>query len=43
VSLVSIVIYGGSGVGTRWMLWSEDVGPKVVDLLFFPDFVNKMW
>ena len=24
------------------MLWSEDVGPEVVDLALVPDFVNKM-
>jgi hypothetical protein len=29
-------------VGARWFLWNEDVGPEVVDLLFFPDFVDGM-
>jgi hypothetical protein len=24
------------------MLWNKDVGLKVVDLPFFPDFVNEM-
>jgi hypothetical protein len=24
----------------RWFLWSEDVGPEVVDLPFFSDFIN---
>jgi hypothetical protein len=30
------------GAGARWMLWSEDIGPEVVDLSFFPDFVVGM-
>jgi hypothetical protein len=30
-------------IGTRWMLWSEDVPPEVVDLSLFPDFVDRMW
>jgi hypothetical protein len=24
----------------RWFFWSEDVGPEVVDLPFFSDFVD---
>jgi hypothetical protein len=27
------------GADARWILRSEDVGPEVVDLSFFPDFV----
>jgi hypothetical protein len=28
----------------RWFLWSEDVGPEVVDLSFFSDFVDgRRW
>jgi hypothetical protein len=30
------------GAGTRWVLWSEDVGLEVVDLSFFPDFIGEM-
>jgi hypothetical protein len=30
------------GAGARWMLWSENVGPEMVDLSLFPDFVNEM-
>jgi hypothetical protein len=30
------------GARERWMLWSEDVGPEMLDLLLFPDFVNEM-
>jgi hypothetical protein len=26
--------------GARWFLWNEDVGPEVLDLLFFLDFIN---
>jgi hypothetical protein len=26
--------------GARWFLWSKDVGPEVVDLSFFSDFVD---
>jgi hypothetical protein len=26
--------------GVRWFFWSEDVGPKVVDLPFLSDFVE---
>jgi hypothetical protein len=28
------------GAGARWVLWSTDVGPEVVDLSLFPDFVE---
>jgi hypothetical protein len=28
--------------GARWILWSEDVGPKVVDLPYFPNFADGM-
>jgi hypothetical protein len=31
------------GAGARWVLWSEDVGPEVVDLSFFPYFMGGMW
>jgi hypothetical protein len=31
------------GAGARWVLWSEDVGPEVVDLSLFPDFVGGIW
>jgi hypothetical protein len=27
-------------VGTRWFLWSEDVGTEVVNILIFFDFVD---
>jgi hypothetical protein len=30
------------GTGVRWVLWSEDVGPEVVDLSLFPDFIGGM-
>jgi hypothetical protein len=26
--------------GKRWILWSEDVGPEVVDLSLFVDFID---
>jgi hypothetical protein len=26
----------------RWMLWSNDVAPTVVDLSLLPDFVDGM-
>ena len=26
--------------GARWFFWSEDLGPEVVDLPFFSDFVD---
>jgi hypothetical protein len=30
--------------GARWFLWSKDVGPEVVDLSFFSDFVDwRRW
>jgi hypothetical protein len=28
---------------TRWMLWSNEVGPEVVDLSLFRNFVVEMW
>jgi hypothetical protein len=30
-------------VGTRWFLWSEDVGTEVVNLPIFFDFVDGRW
>jgi hypothetical protein len=30
------------GARARWVLWSEDVGPEVVDLSLFPDFIGGM-
>jgi hypothetical protein len=30
------------GAGTRWMLWNNDVGLELVELLFFPDFIDGM-
>jgi hypothetical protein len=30
------------GIGARWMFWSEDIGPEVVDMSLFPDFVDGM-
>jgi hypothetical protein len=30
------------GVGARWMLWSENVGPEVMDLSSFLYFVGGM-
>jgi hypothetical protein len=30
------------GAGARWILWSEDVGPEVVGLSHFPDFIGGM-
>jgi hypothetical protein len=42
VSLASVVFYGGAGAGARWVLWSEDVRPEVLDLLLFPDFIGGM-
>jgi hypothetical protein len=30
------------GARVRWMPWNKDVGLKVVDLSFFPDFVDEM-
>jgi hypothetical protein len=24
----------------RWFLWNKDVGPEVVDLMFFPNFFD---
>jgi hypothetical protein len=26
--------------GARWFLWNEDVGPEVVNLTFFSDFID---
>jgi hypothetical protein len=40
VSLVPVIIHGGAGARVRWMLWSTDAGPEVVDLSLFPDFVD---
>jgi hypothetical protein len=42
VSLVPVVIHGGAGAGARWVLWSTDAGPEVVDLSLFPDFVVRI-
>jgi hypothetical protein len=28
------------GAGVRWVLWSTDAGPEVVDLSLFPDSVD---
>jgi hypothetical protein len=42
VFLAFIVIHDSAGARARWMLWSEDVGPEVVDLSSFHDFVDGM-
>jgi hypothetical protein len=42
VSPAFVVIHDGVGGRARWMLWSEDIGQKLVDLSFFPDFVDEM-
>jgi hypothetical protein len=42
VSLAFIVFHDGARIGARWMLLSEDVGPEVVNLSLFPDFVDGM-
>jgi hypothetical protein len=42
VSLVFVVIHIGAGGRARWMLWSEDVGPEVVELSLILDFVDGM-
>jgi hypothetical protein len=41
VSLVFVVIHDDDGSRARWMLWNEDVGTEVVDLLLFSDFVDR--
>jgi hypothetical protein len=28
--------------GARWVLWSTDAGPEVVDLSLFPDFIDEI-
>jgi hypothetical protein len=42
VSLVSVIFCGGAGAGARWVLWSEDVDPEVVDLSLFSYFMGGM-
>jgi hypothetical protein len=42
VSPVFVINYGVAGDRARWMLWSEDVGPEVVELSLILDFVDGM-
>jgi hypothetical protein len=42
VSLAFVLSTTVLGIEARWMLWSENVGPEVVDLLLFPDFIDWM-
>jgi hypothetical protein len=35
-----VVIRDGAGGRGRWFFWSKEVGPEVVDLSFFSDFVD---
>jgi hypothetical protein len=37
-----VIIHDSAGSDERWMLWNEDVGPEVVDLSIFVDFVDGM-
>jgi hypothetical protein len=39
---VAVIFCGGTGDGATWVLWSEDVGPEVLDLPLFPDFIGAM-
>jgi hypothetical protein len=40
ISLAFVLSTAVLGIGAMWMLWSENVGPEVVDLSLFPDFVE---
>jgi hypothetical protein len=42
MSSTFIDVYDNAGAKARWMLLGKDVGSKVVDLSFFPDFVDEM-
>jgi hypothetical protein len=42
VSLAFGIIHGGGRTGARWMLWSKEVGPKVVVLPLFLDGMRRI-
>jgi hypothetical protein len=42
VSLVPSLSTAALRAGARWVLWSTDAGPEVVDLSLFPDFVVRI-
>jgi hypothetical protein len=42
VSFAFVVFCNDAGAGARWMLWSKDAGPEVVELSLFLDFVDGL-